>query len=907
MSERLRRLWARCRHFRTDDDLEDELRSHIEMQAEENVAPGVSVSEAQRRARLRLGSDLAIVERVRDQEFATFIESWYRDFLLGLRMLRKNPLFCLTAILTLALGIGANTAIFALLYGLLLRSLPAKSPDELAQIRMVSTASKFNDADSSIPYRMIEQFRHEQQSFSDISIWSRAFVPLEDSEGTMRFYHAGTVSGNAFPLFGMKPYLGRLIAPADDVRGGPSEGWPVVLSYGFWNENFGGDPAVLGKQIKTSGIPATIVGVAPPEFHGVWPGDDIKLYFPFQFRATLQMAMTGEDSINDPAGFVFCSAIGRLKSGVSIQHAQVEAKFYEKQLFRQFIPAKYQHRPFYEQASLRVESARSGLPTYFGHIYSQPLKTMQGLVLIVLLLCCVNVGGLMMSKVYSRQREFAVRTAIGAARWRLIRQYMTESLVIALAGAALAGLATWYGSPTLLHFFRDPMMGEPIAIRPDRMVFWATGACAIGTTLLFGLLPAWRAGRTDPGVLLTSRTTAGNRKQIAGKTFVPIQVALSLVLVAVAAMLSRGLLQVRNERTGFELDHVTIQTAPFHLGHLPQKDNARLDVYQRMIDRLNQMPGIRSAAVTRHTPMTGFDSRAQFEAVTSNPNPPKDPHMAYNEVGPGYFQTMNTHIEEGREFEKNERSRDVCVLNRAAAAYLFPHEAGLGRYVRSDDPQEFPQPVSCRVIGIAEDAKFASLREGPPRTIYFPVTAETLAKAGNLVFLINSTTKADAITGYRKAHDEMIPTVPLNVFVTLKDQMDAALGSQELITQLSNLFALLALFLSALGLYGLLSSSVAQRTGEIGVRIALGARRIQVLRMILTEALGLLVAGMLVGGVGLLVAIRFLKGMLFGTLSVDPLILAGTLVLLTVVVVVAAAIPALRAASVNPVEALRAE
>jgi predicted permease len=905
MDRRLSRLLAHLRHFRSDADLEDELRSHLEMQADDDTAPNVSPAEARRRARLRLGSNRAVVERVRDQEFATFIESWYRDFALGVRTLRRSPLFCLTAILTLALGIGANTAIFALLYGLLLRSLPASNPSQLAQIRMVSTASKFNDANSLLPYHMVEQFRREQQSFSDISIWSGRAVPLEDSEGTMRFFNAGMVSGNAFPLFGMKPYLGRLIAPADDVRGGPAEGWPVVLSYGFWNERFGADPAVLGTQIKISGIPATIVGVAPPEFHGVWPGNDIKLYFPLQFLASGQLAATGKDPINDPVGFFMCAAIGRLKPGVSIEHAQTEAKFYEKQLFRQYIPAKYQHLPFYEQASLQVESARSGLPTYFGHVYSQPLKTMQGLVLIVLLLCCVNVGGLMMSKVYARQREFAVRTAIGAARWRLIRQYLTESLVIALAGAALGGLATWYGSPALLHFFRDPMMGEPIAIRPDRMVFWVTGLCAIATTLLFGTLPAWRAGRTDPGVLLTSRTTAGSRKQIAGRTFVPIQVAVSLVLVALAAMLSRGLLQVRSERTGFELDHVTIQTAPFN--HLPQKDNARLDVYQHVVDRLDQMPGIRSAAVTRYTPMTGFDSRAQFEAVTSSPDPPKDPHMAYNEVGPGYFQTMNTHIEEGREFEKNERSSNVCILNRLAAAYLFPREAPLGRYVRSDDPREFPLPVSCRVIGIAQDAKFASLHEAPPRTIYFPVTVETLPKAGNLVFLMNAATKADAIAGYRKAHDEMIPTVPLNVFVTLKEQMDAALGSQELITELSNLFAGLALFLSAIGLYGLLSSSVVQRTGEIGVRIALGARRSQVLRMVLKEALGLLTIGVLMGGAVLLVAIRFLRGMLFGVLSIDPVILFATLVLLTMVVILAAAMPAMRAASINPIEALRAE
>lgn len=300
MNLRLSRLWARLRHFRTDADLEDELRSHLEMQAEDDAAPGVTSAEAQRRARLRLGSNRAIVERVRDQELATFLESWYRDFALGIRTLRKNPLFCLTAILTLALGIGANTAIFALLYGLLLRSLPAANPSQLADIGMVSTASNFNYAGSSIPYHMIEQFRREQQSFSDISLWFRGSVPLQDSEGTARIFGVGMVSGNAFPLFGMKPYLGRLIAPADDVRGGSAEGWPVVLSYGFWNERFGADPGVMGTQIKVSAIAATIVGVAPPDFRGVWPGDDIKLYFPFQFLATLQMAVTGKDAVNEP-------------------------------------------------------------------------------------------------------------------------------------------------------------------------------------------------------------------------------------------------------------------------------------------------------------------------------------------------------------------------------------------------------------------------------------------------------------------------------------------------------------------------------------------------------------------------------------------------------------------------------
>jgi predicted permease len=888
------------KRFRRDADLEDELRVHLEMQAEENADRGMPPVEARRRARLRLGPAPAIIERIRDQEAIVMLEGWYRDFLFGIRAIRQSPVFCVTAILTLALGIGANTAIFALLYGLLLRSLPVAHPEQLAHIRIVSAPFQFNDAGSFIPYHMIEQFRREQHSFAGISLWSIAEVTMLDGQGSLRAYQTELVSGNAFPLLDVNPYLGRLISPDDDVRGGPAQGWPVVLSYGFWTEHFGADPAIAGKQIKVSNIPVTIVGVAPPDFRGVRPGADIKLYLPLHFASPL----FNRGDIDAPAWILSCSAIGRLKSGTSLSEAANEVAFYWKELF-QAIPVKYQHLPFWEKASLSVESARSGLPTYFGHVYSEPLFLMQGLVALVLLLCCVNVGGLMLSKVYARQREFAVRTAIGAARWRLIRQYLTESFVIALAGAALGAVATWYGSPALLGFFRDPMMGAAISIQPDRMVFWITGACAVSTTLLFGALPAWRAGRSDPGVLLTTRTAGGSRKQIAGRAFVPVQVALSVILVALATLLSQSLSRLRSDRTGFDVDHVTIQTARFNL--LPQKGDAKLDLYQRMVDRLEQMPGMRAAAVTWQTPMTGVLVTSRFQAVTQNPDPPEDPHMAYNAVGPGYFRTMNTHILEGREFQKNERSLNICIVNRAAANFLFPHEQALGRYVRATDPKDFPDPVACRVVGIAENAKFSNVREAPPRTIYFPVSVKTLNEAGVLVFLMNSGTRAQAIAGYRHALSEIAPSVPLVIFATLRDQMDAALGSQRLITASSNLFAGLALLLSAIGLYGLLASSVEQRGGEIGVRMALGAQRGMVLRMILKEALGLVAAGVVLGAVALFFAVRFIQNMLFGVSVFDPASLAVTMLLLAIVALAAALPPALRAASVDPMVALRAE
>lgn len=893
-------LARRLRHFRSDSDLEDELRVHAEMSAEDHLAVGVPPAEAKRRAQIQLGDTRSVIERVRDQEFLTTLESWFRDLFFGFRALRRNPVFCFTAILTIALGIGANTAVFSLLYGLLLRSLPVPNPRQLASVGLVSPAFRPENQATVLRYRMLRAYAREQHSFTGISVWDGAWVPMRDSEGTLRDYLAGMVSGNAFSVLGVKPYLGRLVEPSDDVPGGPATGWPVVLSYGFWNAQFDADPGIVGRKIDISHTPVTVVGIAPPDFHGVRPGRDFKLYLPFQFFTVL----LGREVINTPNSRFPCDTIGRLKPGVSIRTANAELALYRKQLL-DLVPPQYRKLPVYQHADFRVKSARTGLPTVLQYSYSTPLFLLQGLVALVLILCCVNVGGLMMSKVYARQHEFAVRTAIGAARWRLVRQYLMESFIIAVAGAALGAIGAWYGSAFLLHFLRSPMMFHPLSIRPDATVFVVTGVLAILATLLFGALPAWRAGRSDPGALLKSRTTTASRRQIAGRAFVPAQVALSVVLVALATVLSQSLVRLRGEHTGFDVNHVTIQTAPFNT--LRQGGEVRLDLYQRMVDRIDQMPGVRSASVTWYTPMTGSQAMDRFQAVSGAGSGVREAHLAYNAVGPGYFRTMKTAILAGREFRKNERRPSVCILNKAAASILFPHQQALGQYVRSLHAEELPSYNSCRVVGIAANAIFASLRKGPPPTIYFPVTTETLRAAANFVFLINSGTKAQAIAGYTKALKEIAPTVPLVGFATLREQMDAALGSERLITAMSNAFAGLALFLSALGLYGLLSSSVAQRTAEIGVRIALGAQRRTILRMIFSEALRLLAAGLFLGAVALFFVLRLIQGLLYGVSAFDPVALMVIVILLAIVALVAGIIPALRAASVDPMQALRIE
>ena len=896
----LKQFWSRERLY---SELDEEVAAHLEERVDELVRDGMSKEEAVAKARKEFGNVTAIKQTAREAWGWKWIEDFFVDLRFGLRMSRKNPVLTLAAVLTLALGVGANTAIFTLLYGLVLRSLPTPDPTRLVRVGIASTAQSAEDDGSWMTYPMLNVFRAEQTRLQDISGWVQDFAVLRDKEGSAQQYTAAMVSGNAFDLLDLRPYEGRLILPSDDVRGGPSTGWPVVLSYGFWKDFYGGAEDVVGRKITVSDMPMTVVGITPPDFQGIWPGTQIKMYLPLHF---LPIAWNIPDLLEETNKKLFgIYVIGRLKPGVNMAEANAEVKQLQRGLLQRFIPLRVQKDPYFKNAYLTVSPARTGMPSYITYTYKKPLYLMQGLVGIVLLLCCVNIAGLMMSRVAARQQEFAVRTAVGASRMRLVVQYLTESSVIAALGSALGALAAWYGTDALLRFFRDPMMGEAVTVRPDKAIFWITLCFAVLTTLLCGTVPAWRATRSDPGMLLKSRSTMGGRRQIAGRMFVPIQVAMSLVLVVVATLLSQSVVKLRNERTGFDLDHVTIQNSPLDI--LKLKGDTKLDLYQRMVDRLMEMPGIDSAAVTFQTPMTGIRMTGDFQAVTGGPNPPEDTQMAYNEVGPGYFRTMKTRILAGREFEKTDRSWNVCVLNESAAEFLFPHEQALGGYVRSRAKEGYPDQVECRVIGLAEDAKYYDVRQGPPRTLYLPISTKRVDNLWAMVFLIHSRTKAQAVAGFRQTLSEIAPSIPLVLFVTLREQMDAALGSEELITILANFFGIVALLLSALGLYGLLSASVTQRRGEIGVRLALGATPRKVLRMILSEALALLGWGMLLGVLGLFFTTRFVESMLHEVSVYDPMTLAVVAATLVLVTILAAIVPALRAAKLDPIETLRAE
>jgi len=886
---RIRNLFLRNR---LDREMDDEVRFHLEMQADDNERAGMSPTDARYAARRNFGNVESMKQQCRDWRAVTAIETIVQDAGYALRMMRKNAVFSLTVIVTLALGIGANTATFTLVHGLFLRNLPVFQPSQLARIDIVRPTGE----ELGVEWGMYQQILSQQRSFSGMSAWVPGHKEaMADNEGALRFYNVALVTGEGFQVLRIGPHLGRLIEPYDDVRGSPPQGWSAVLSYSFWVERFGGDRTIVGKTIRLRKTSVTVVGVAPADFQGVTPGLNPSMYLPYQIHPVLD----GDTRDMDYG----VNAIARLKPGASLASANAELSVLQKDIFERFLPPRLTHAPAFQGSMLHASPAGAGLTSFTGK-YRQPLFLMQGLVAIVLLLCCVNIGGLMMSKVYARRHEFAIRKAIGGTRVRLIRQFLLESLVIGFAGTALGALAAWFGSAAAVSFFVDPNQTERITMRPDTTVLFVTGVLAVCATILFGILPAWRAGRAEPGGLLTSRTISAGRRQIAARAFVPIQVALSLVLVAAAALLSQSLIRLRGENLGFDAAHVVTESQPFY-HQLPQKDDDTfIDVYQSMVDRLEQLPGIQSAAITGNLPTEpGVASRFQASGAQNS----SDALIAYNHVGPGYFRTMRSRVLAGREFERTERSRTVCIVNEAAERTLFSGGQPIGQSVvnTTGDPKLPTAP--CQVIGVVEDARSRDLREPAPATIYFPVTKEAIPVHGNFTFLIHATREGDAISGYRKAAAEIVPSIPVMRFATLQQQIDEVFGQERLIAMTTSFFGTLALLLSAIGLYGLLSSSVTQRTGELGIRLALGAHRTKVLWMIQKEAFILLAAGVILGWALLYVTVGFIQGMLYQIRAFDPVTLLVTIVLLSAVAFLAAFFPAFRASRVDPIVALRYE
>jgi predicted permease len=741
---------------------------------------------------------------------------------------------------------------------------------------------------------MVEELERRQNSLADFSAWMWDFVYMKDSDGTLLPVRANFVSANGFHLLGAKPSVGRLF-DADDHPAGSSDAWPIVLSYACWKSRYNSDPDILGKTVVISDVALTVVGVLPSDFPDIRAGVDASFYMP----VSVLPLMRGKNW-NQIQRFV---PFGRLKPGVTLQQADAEMQTLGRPIFEATLSRRILQLDVTQRSSLRIKSGRRGW-TYLVDNASRPLFLLEGLVAVVLILCCLNISGLLMARNYSRAHEFATRAALGASQSILIRQCLTEGLVLALLGSVVGAILAWSGSGVLMRFFNPIQLLGNLIIRPDESLFIATVLLVIITAVGIALIPAILAGRTPPALLLNTRSGVGNPKQHLARVFVPLQIGLSLALTIISGLLAHSLHRILSEPPGFRTQG--IMSTKTNFARLPKE--SLLALYEQMEVQLQTMPGIQSVAIALHAPLDE-PAIGSFAGGTEHGVTHQDPAMFYTDVTARYFRTLNIQVLDGREFLPSEHDRSTCILNRVAANFLFPYARAVGQYVRSfkTDQGGDAGNLTCRVVGIVENVKLADFKVPPPRIIYFPLSEVTIAYSTDLNFLIQAVSSGDAIAGYRRVLVQNAPTTPLLAFQSLSEKVERSIGPDRLVSALSLSFAALALLLSAVALYGLETSIVTKRRGELAVRIALGAQRWKVIRMILFEALRIIIAGVVLGIFGSWIGARLFRTFLYKAPSIDVPVLLGSIALLAAIEFVASAIPAWHAASVDPLEALRTE
>lgn len=896
---------------RMDDDLQQEIRQHLDEKIEGLMAEGISRTEAERRARVAFGNATVIEERSRLVWMWPAIESILSDIRFAARQLRKAPGFALTAVLTLALGIGANLAIFSILNALLLESLPVHDPDSLVHLAARSKTSTVQFGMTDVPMNLnlpiIEQIEQRARSFDGVFGWAAYAFGLQESDAS-RSFPGALVGGDAFRVLGVHPAAGRLLTALDDRPGGGPDGWAAVLSYGFWLEHYGASPDVVGRHVRLSDQSVTIVGVAPRGFEGIELGQHPDLFLPLEFETAVQ----GPRSMLHSAAGGWLITMARLRPGVSRTQASVEMDALWPGILDATTPPQVRHKQFIENLEFEVSPGRSGW-SYLRLVYARPLAMMQAMVGIVLLLCCANLAGLCLARATARQQEFSIRGALGAARWRLLRQVLVENAVLTLPGALLGILFAQQADRILLPFVGQDLGDMRLTVHPGYAVVLVAAGCSVLAAALFGILPALLAARSAPSTVMAAATRQSGRRGwifkgdgLARQIFLPLQIALSLVLVIVSTLMASTLGHLRNDNIGFHADGVYLGRLDFFKLPLTPEQLAALN--RSIVERVAQMPGIVSASAAENTPLNGALESHDFAALTNGAQNAKPADMDANEITGRYFETMGTRFLQGRDFNNSEADANSCIVNQTAARWLFGSVSPVSRSLRRFDISTTGVTTSrdCQVVGVVEDAKYDSLREDPPATVYTRFGSNSHNLPG-MTLVIRARSMADARNAYAKTMRELGRGSPQAELTEFSKQVESSIARERLMSLLSSFFALLALILSAIGIYGVMNWSVAQRTGEIGIRMALGASRHSILRGVLGQVLWLGVAGVVAGGMGAFFAAQSLRSLLWGVEPANPIIFGLSAVVLAATVLLSAFFPARRAASVDPMQALRSE
>ena len=886
---RTRSLFQRCEVKR---EIDEELRFHIESRTRENIAAGMSPEDAVREARKRFGNVQGIREECREHKGASFGETLWQDVRFGVRVLGKSPGFTTVAVLSLALGIGAGTAIFSLVNGILLSSLPVPNPQDLRVITwsglenktITVTGSYDNDggraACDSFMFSHFTGLREKAAGQADIF----GFTELRDVSVRVRnepFIAEGLmVSDNFFSALDVRPVVGKVFQAGDDD---PSAAPMVLISYDCWEKHFNHDPAVIGQSVTLNTNAFTVVGVLPREFRGVGLAEAKEFYVPMSAQPQLMPAWSRTSTDR-----YWVHLMARLKPGV--KPAQLKASL--DVLFAAQV-AEVMKTP-----KIEIRTGRAG-PAYDRKVYQKPLLVLLGVVAVVILVACANLAGLSLARGTARLHEFAIRAAVGAGRWRLIRQSLTESVLVALLGGGLGAVIAVWGKEAISRLLAGSADGLHYDTSLDLKVLGFTLAMALVTALLSGLLPALRAGSVDPLAGLKERGALGTPRLRAGRALVVAQIALTLLLVAGAALYTRTLVNLVHINPGFKTEKLLLfQLNPRDAG---LRGPAITQFYERAQDSIAGIPGVQAVALEQFKLLGGWMSGGGGWTLPSHPELDKNKVTAHRlTVGETFFSTLEIPVLQGRGFTAadTDTAAKVVVVNEAFIRKYLPNDYPIGQIFKQGKNE-------WQIVGVCGDAKYNNLKLEVPPTVYHSFRQ---TRMGSAYFAVRTALPPLALVpAVRKAVMEVDPNIPLSDITTQEQVRDRNISHERLFATLCSALAMLTVLLSCIGLYGLMAYNVARRTGEIGIRMALGATRQHIAGPILREALWLAILGVAVGVPVALGLMRLIKSQLYGVAATDPLTLTGAGILLLQVALLSAWIPARRAAKVDPIVALRCE
>ena len=844
------------------------------------------------------------------------METLRQDLRFAFRALAKNPGFSAIAILTLALGIGANTALFSVVNAVMLRTLPVRDPQQLVILTDPESSGMQNGTSSGdrslMTYHEFEGLRDQNQVFSGILTFSSSSNSAPVSLGSPADTspaNISMVSGGYFPTLGVDPMLGHIFGPEVDHG---RNAYPIALvSYSYWDRKLQRDPSVIGRKIHIRQMVFEIGAVLPPDFTGLMVGESPDIWIPLMMQDAI---FPIKDLLTQKPGSItkvmFLHVVGRLKPGVSLAQANTSINITFKQVLTDeaaSIPDK-KERESVTDSYLITRDGRRGLSVLRGQ-YAQPLKVLMGLVGLLLLLACANVANLLLARASGRQRELAVRVALGAGRGRLIRQLLTESVLLASLGAALGLLLARWGDRLLLRMVSAGPTTVPLDVHLDlRVLAFAIGA-TLFTGVMFGLAPALRSTRVDLNQVLrgASRSISGggsgSGRMPLGKVLVAVQVAISLLLLVFAGLFVRSLQKLTAIPLGYDASHMLMfRIVPATSGYKPA---ATGPLFQQLLAKFSTVPNLTGVSLSDHGFFFNSDSGDEISIVGYTPKSGQKMDASWDQVAPNYFTTIGIPILMGRDVLPQDSSGSrVCWINQTMAKYYFGNESPIGRHMRDEYPED---RQDLEIVGVVADAKYNSLRAETPRRFYVPFF-NPVELSTQAAFEVRYTGEsAPVIASLRELVRQTDATLDPLVIHTVPEQIGARLVRDRLTARLSTFFGSLALLLACIGLYGVLSYTVAQRTGELGIRMALGAQRGNVLWMILREALTVTVIGAAVGLATALAATKVLTSMLYGLTARDPITLIGAAIVLLAVATLAATLPAWRASRTDPMTALRYE